>query len=323
MAKVGGTFATQLRGKLGKTVFRMREGTNVVAQKPSEVKNPRTVAQQTQRMVMNTVIQAYSGLKEICDHSFEGYPTGSKCMGRFTSLNNDLMSQMSDSFNPKKFGYPLVNPYIISKGSLSEIRVYAVTRDDKEFMTFYGMGCRKQMYEGFTPATMTVDSFFKFMDCQAGDQLTFVLLAPGNDFQISEIGTQRVPSAHLELARVVFFDEISNPTEKIFLKKADSEDYIFNVNVIDMEKSKDFDKIQINHLSDTSLVFNFAFEEVDSEIQALGFAVGIIKSRKVGGTWLRSDCQLAITADGDTMPIGAALKTYDPKSNFYLNNAGV
>ena len=34
-------------------------------------KNPKTTKQMIQRILMNTIMQAYSAMKEICDHSFE------------------------------------------------------------------------------------------------------------------------------------------------------------------------------------------------------------------------------------------------------------
>ena len=71
MAK-GNMLLGQAVGSLGDITFSRVNGKQVIKSKPSVVKNPQTEAQLIQRILMNTVIQAYSKMSEICDHSFEG-----------------------------------------------------------------------------------------------------------------------------------------------------------------------------------------------------------------------------------------------------------
>lgn len=51
------------------------------------VKNPKTNAQTVQRILMKVVVMAYVMLKDICNHSFEGFTNGLQCMNKFKKLN--------------------------------------------------------------------------------------------------------------------------------------------------------------------------------------------------------------------------------------------
>lgn len=80
-----------LKGKLGETVAMRRNGMQVVRAYISNPKNPNSQKQQVQRMVQATAAQAYSAMKKICDHSFEGVQVGQKSMSYFMSKNMDYL----------------------------------------------------------------------------------------------------------------------------------------------------------------------------------------------------------------------------------------
>ena len=87
MAVIKGTFSTNLKGRVGSVVYRNRNGVNVASQIPASVKNPQSILQQKQRMKFNSVSQAYSCLKSIVDHSFEGVTYGAPSMAKFMKDN--------------------------------------------------------------------------------------------------------------------------------------------------------------------------------------------------------------------------------------------
>ena len=81
-------------------------------------KNPQTDAQLIQRVIMATVMKAYGAMKEITDHSFEGYTAGQQTMGRFQSLNaKALRTRIEDEIHQ---GYDLGSIFAFSK--LSDAR---------------------------------------------------------------------------------------------------------------------------------------------------------------------------------------------------------
>ena len=74
-------------GKLaGATVYKDANGETIQREIVSP-SNPKTMAQNIQRIVMSTVGAAYSVMKAICDHSFEGVKKGQETMSLFMSEN--------------------------------------------------------------------------------------------------------------------------------------------------------------------------------------------------------------------------------------------
>lgn len=121
----------QAVGSLGDITFSRVNGKQVIKSKPSVVKNPQTTSQLIQRILMNTVIQAYSKMAEICDHSFEGVGTGQDSMSYFMQRNLKNLRYQLAVTNDLDASSPLVcplgvnglasNDYIIAKGSLAEV----------------------------------------------------------------------------------------------------------------------------------------------------------------------------------------------------------
>lgn len=104
--------------------FQVMSGKQVTKDRVEIVKNPRTVAQMNQRCYMATASAAYAHMKQIVNHSFEGYSYGQQNMSKFIAdnialLKNAVMIGATDyGYNPyrdRKF-YP--GAYKISQGSL-------------------------------------------------------------------------------------------------------------------------------------------------------------------------------------------------------------
>jgi len=85
------SFFGKRRGSTKNFTFTVFNGHQVTKEKAEQVKNPRTLAQMRNRMVLTTSSAAYAAMKEIVDHSFEGYTYGLQNMSRFQSLNNKLL----------------------------------------------------------------------------------------------------------------------------------------------------------------------------------------------------------------------------------------
>lgn len=123
MAKSKGFFGLR-SGSTKNFTFSELNGQQITKERVYKVKNPRTLQQMRQRMVMATVSAAYSYLKEICDHSFEGFGVGSPCMREFMRLNIDALktNAQNDASKVAFNAYQDKNinpvPFIVSKGSL-------------------------------------------------------------------------------------------------------------------------------------------------------------------------------------------------------------
>ena len=64
-----------VQGRVGNKTYYRSNGETFVREVVSP-KNPKTDAQTTQRVLVKAVGKTYAEMKEICDHSFEGYGTG-------------------------------------------------------------------------------------------------------------------------------------------------------------------------------------------------------------------------------------------------------
>lgn len=128
------SFFGQRRGSTKSLTFQVVNGQQITKDRVSKVSNPKTQKQQYQRAIMATVMAAYSEMKEIMDHSFQGKKKGSENQREFMSRNLVAMrnafaqyavdnpleaNQEYFSVGPKT---PTVLPgaWIISRGSLSK-----------------------------------------------------------------------------------------------------------------------------------------------------------------------------------------------------------
>ena len=131
----GSPFMGTLKGKLGETVALRRNGKQVLRAYVRDIKNPNSQKQQVQRMVQATAAQAYSAMKTICNHSFEGVQVGQKSMSYFISKNMDklraaitagvdgtLVSASAD-YVRKGVNLPVLNNYIVAKGTLPAVSI--------------------------------------------------------------------------------------------------------------------------------------------------------------------------------------------------------
>ena len=145
------------RGSTKSLTFSVYNGKQVTKDRVTEVKNPRSSMQMSQRAVMSTALKAYSLMKDICNHSFEGVPYGQKTMNTFISENINMMRKQVPRVNLSEWkGRPVLNTYLISRGSLPSVD----WETDSPFVHF-------------TAKPTTIGQFFDlFGATQAGDMVT-------------------------------------------------------------------------------------------------------------------------------------------------------
>ena len=259
-------------------------GKQITKERVYRVKNPRTMAQMRQRMLMTTIGAAYSYLKVIADHAFEGKTVGQQCMAEFMRLNlnkfrdaakNDKATYAFNSYKDK-----LINPlrYILSKGSLPEMPFVINTQNQIELS--YNVSDIK-----------TAQDVYDAMGIQEGDLVTFVWVV-GSSSLVKNV-FQYTPS-RLNIVRLYANKTgvVATPHDA-FTFDANHSDLDINVNV-----SSDVLKL-------TSTEANFGT---------------VILSRQAGGTWLRSNSAMA----GNKSIIAGVsvenqLSTYPIESELILN----
>ena len=283
MAQSKGFFGIR-SGSTKNFTFSEMNGKQITKERVYRVKNPRTMAQMRQRMLMATIGAAYSYLKVIADHSFEGKTVGQQCMAEFMRLNlnkfraaakNDKGSYAFNAYQDK-----LINPmrYTLSKGSLPEMPF--VINSQNQIELSFNAGDIK-----------TAQDVYDAMGIQVGDLITFVWVVGSSSLTKNIFNF--TPS-RLNIVRLC-----ANKTGVI---ATPHDAFTFDANHSDLD-------INVNKSTD---VLKLTSTEVN---------IGtVILSRQAGGTWLRSNSSMAgnksILAG---VTVENQLSTYPIESELILN----
>lgn len=179
MAK-GNMFLGLARGSVGDVTFYRRNAQQISRVRVRKVKNPQSNAQMWQRAINHTAVEAYSVLKSICDHSYQGISYGSASYSKFLSLNMDMLrreagntiQQQSGQRAYCPFGFKGISamPYIISQGSINGA--------DATFTAQTGEDTFEAVSLGQLPNVQVLNFTYRMMadllHAQQGDQITIL-----------------------------------------------------------------------------------------------------------------------------------------------------
>jgi hypothetical protein len=304
--KLAGT--TLYKGANGETIQR-----EIVA--PS---NPKTVGQNIQRVVMSTVGAAYSLMKAICDHSFEGVKKGQDTMSLFMSENiqkcraaiEEMQSQGVSflnmySFVPVGMKHAFApNQYLVAMGSLP--RVTTTWVEDSESNINY------PTIAALANKT-TYGDVINALGLKRGDQLTFCTIKQGASIQESEFNFARV---------------ILDPTDpETFLPLTLDTPFLDGNGKVNKPSVRNEGNFSFAAVA-AGLRYWYEDMYTTEEDAVAGF---VIVSRKEGDTWKRSTTYIAYPGETvnaysmqeclDMIGNGAQHAIYSG-SDQYLNNAG-
>lgn len=297
------------RGKVGDVVFSRVNGQQVTRARAAVVKNPQTEKQMIQRIILNTVIQAYSRMAEICDHSFEGIAVGQASMSKFMRENmSRLRSLVSNyvaehgsfegcyAFCPKGLNMFTPNDWVIATGQLPQVQLANIAPTTGAEITISSVG-----------VIPTYAEIIASLGLQRGDQLTFI----GQELYTDG-------RAAFKFARVIL-----DPRESDGTQASLDEPFLANGVV-----NKPSPRNEGSAISFTTEINKLIFDLGDNSM----FGAGVIVSReKADGSWLRSNASITLA---DNIPydlVGAMdMQTaldyaisggIDLESDRYLNNA--
>lgn len=197
MAKSKSFFGLR-RGSTKSHTYSVFNGQQVTKDRVDTVKNPRSEAQMLQRMVMKTAGNAYSHMKQIVDHSFEGKTYGLQSMMEFlkvnaTNMRKQVVKWQDDpellytdfQFSDYKSNKLMGGDYVISKGSASRIAVSPAL--DKA--TDHKLGVKLL---SATNGVTTANSLLAVLGINVGDLCTVCLLWDDEDY----------PNFHFDFVRL-------------------------------------------------------------------------------------------------------------------------
>lgn len=283
MAKSKGFFGIRT-GSTKNFTFSELHGEQITKERVSKVKNPRTISQMRQRMLMATIGAAYSYLKAIADHSFEGKTVGQQNMSEFMRLNlnkfRDAAQDSNAAYAMNAYGDKLINPmrYILAKGSLPALPYVANTSNQIELS--YNV-----------EDVSTAEKVYDAMGIKKGDMLTFCWVI-GNASLVA--GVFKYKPAQYNIVRLT--------ADKSGAVASPHDAFSFESNHADL---------------DINIVFSEKVLKLTTTLANFG---AVIQSRQNAGTWLRSDATMvgnkSIIAG---VTVGNQLATYPIDSELILN----
>lgn len=283
MAKSKGFFGIRT-GSTKNFTFSELHGEQITKERVSKVKNPRTISQMRQRMLMATIGAAYSYLKAIADHSFEGKTVGQQNMSEFMRLNlnkfRDAAQDSNAAYAMNAYGDKLINPmrYILAKGSLPALP-YVINSTNQIELSYN------------VEDVSTAEKVYDAMGIKKGDMVTFCWVV-GNASLVA--GVFKYTPTQFNIVRL----------------KADKSGAVANPH--------DAFSFESNHADlDINIVLSAKVLKLTTSEANFG---AVILSRQNAGTWLRSDATMvgnkSIIAG---VSVGNQLATYPIESELILN----
>lgn len=292
------SFFGKRRGSTKNFTFAVFNGKQVTKEKAEQVKNPRTLAQMRNRMILTTSSAAYAAMKEIVDHSFQGFVYGLQNMSRFQSVNNKLLranlQAATSQFAYANYGDARVLPgaYVISEGSLAPIptAMFACAISAANSVAF-------TIQPGVTAAELTANAIISALGLQVGELATLCFLADcgteaGYKFGFIRLTVKAAGDVQLTAQNLTEYFTIESNAP-----------------------------VAISSVEDGTAVITATIDGVQA---AGGLCYGCIHSANENGTWKRSDTTMTI-ADGTLLEPTAtqAIATYPVGGSKILNNGDI
>lgn len=296
------------RGSVGDLTFYRRNAQQITRARARVVKNPKTLAQQMQRAIMRTSVEAYKVIKEICDHSWEGVAYGANSYAEFQRQNMAMLRRLAaaggegtKSFLPSGFNGLVAMPWILSKGTIAWAGVQTQFQASPNSALHMVFNANTSGVSALSE--VTYENFCNFYNLQQGDQLTLIAFPKRSDIDESSC--------------------IEPIISRIILSPAsgDMDTHMFANGVIDSNNP-------LNE-NDAAFTFSFATGRISASISGREFigAAAIISRRAADGSWKRSasvaEFSTAEQEGGYTLRQASMVVSTEivTPSDWYLNNA--
>lgn len=284
-----------VKGKLGNIVgYKGRDGKRLARIRQTEVYNPKTEAQTIQRMILTTSSKAYSRMKGIVDHSFQGVQYGSMSQSYFLKrAMEDIRNWVSQTISIKgEYPTALRNPLayrglaypknahqsgvglLISEGTIPSVQPNIVTPEGGEPIVAGWGG----VLEAEKP--VSVGNVLSMFNAVPGDQITIIGLRETSAGQFVFLTSRYVIKSDASAT------ELNEPW-----------DGSFDLDSMDKTKTLDGGIQLVPYTTAPYNGLNVSLNKVPTG-ETLGLiASSVIISRKVGESWQRSTQRLVWMLD--------------------------
>lgn len=276
------------KGSTKTLTFQVLNGKQITKDRVYFVKNPQTLAQMQQRALMATVVTAYSRMKTICDHSFEGVEVGSKTMGEFLKENLLELKNSAPKINLTEYksGQFATNKYMVSRGTLASL---PSASDEIETKKYQAYKILNEWDNSFNYSKLA-----EYIGLKKDGMLTIAQMLEGKLWWVRLKFTQKI------------MDSTSNISKK--------------TNLVSDMRGIDPDSVEGNGTNLTSFISigeNSSGQMCILVERESGDSVALIKSIREGITWKRSTEYLSI--DVTKFDYDVTLGTYPINTSLLLN----
>lgn len=337
------------RGSVGDVILSRNGGVQTSRARNRQPRNPKSPLQCAQRSIQKCVAQAYSMLRPICNHSFEGQTTATENQARFTKLNVQMMREKAAAClgDPATLtaatvtSYPgadtvdlLYNDFIVSEGTLAPPSLNIKTYDgsyrspsltfDSEILEDGEIGSPVIWQAWGVPVNCQltfVGLYTSFrgsgVSCNAVEGITYARLVP----KMYDDGDYFVGLYPLPEASTPDFGDIKEGRYYANDPKESKNEGVVTVEVVtNTNGTAELHVVAINDIGVGNMFDN------ESKVHRHIVGLGVIVSEFTDG-WRRSTSSLfatdAITPEG-VVTLGAAVQSFmeaDRLSGKYLNQA--
>lgn len=302
-------FLGHARGKVGDVVFSRLNGRQITRALATQVANPRTIGQNTQRAIFSTIAKAAAALEPIVNHSFANVAYGTASMQHFRKLNlpilrSDYLAGAAVNLTPKGGGF-LPNHLQVSQGSLP---AFGFDIQAGQNPAWFQSDSRLSSSE----VDINVAAFKQvYPYLLGGDQLTLL--------RINKVSGSLVDGdafCTMSYDRIVFAPNAFDNGDMIAVDSSG----VLNTSLLDMTNTTNAEMI-VKVASGSGSLLGVARENGENP-----YAVALILSRYVNNAWQRSTQFLEICETVEVSDNDANIATYgntasDVTSDEYLNQA--
>lgn len=307
--KIGGDVGYMVKNAKGRTSQGWRAY-------QAHVSNPNNPSQRFNRVILSTMAKAYSTLRPICDHSFEGIAGPSRNQKEFAKQNIHILQELArnglGNYNPRNEFRMLSNPLMVSKGSLP-----AMTSSVNS-STFQVL-----IPSGINNAVPTIGEFFDTMGWTNSGQITLLFCASDSSADIILFRFVRMVFVLGERYDGGGTDVLTRETPLFTRVSEDPTDIVLHLN---LARSEGAGSLIFSTVTESGAFMGFTFQNLDAIISDADLVAGAsINSSLVGNVWKRSTQMLSCLNDGvDAYNLARAIASYDTiqDSSQYLNNGG-
>lgn len=288
----------------------------------AHVSNPNNYSQRYNRVLLASMARAYSILRPICDHSFEGVSGASRNQKEFAKVNMPILQDLArnglGNFNEKGNFAGLINPLYVSKGSLPSWEVL--------FPTLTGGPVIANLPSAIVglPDEVTLGMFFDAMGWNDSGQITLCWAETEGGADITRFRYARYVFKLGERYAGSDSSEVATRDTPLFtvLTHDENPEYLIAYNTSESIGVQNIKLAPVTSSDDVMVQFQFGNLIADSANFELG-AVSVINSALVGNSWKRSTQYLTVANDSEVgYELSRAIASYasTKDSSLYLNN---